>query len=233
MESDYRTPIARMSAIAEGQWGIITADQAKTVDVSPQQMARLARVGAMERLAHGIYRLRGSPEPDHLELRAAWVSLDPKRMAWARLGDPMGAVVSHGSAASLYGVGELRADVHEFTLPVRKQTRRPDVRLHKGMVDSEDRITLRGLPTTRAGKMLGDLLGDGVDAETVGAMTKQVLDNVQDYPRVIARHLARHAHRFGLLRGDGWAMLDYLLSAAGATETRELVRREWSGGSLR
>lgn len=233
MDTNYRKPMRRLSGVAEDQWGLVTADQARSVGVPPQQLARLARAGSIERLAHGIYRLRGSPEPDYVGLRAAWLSLDPRRKAWERLHDPAGAVVSHTSAASLYGVGELRADVHEFTLSVRKQTRRPDIRLHKGIVDAEDQIIVLGLPTTRAGKMLGDLLGDGVDAETVGGMTKEVLDTVQEYPRVVASHLAPYAHRFGLLRGDGWALLDYLLSTVDATETRERARKEWTGGSLR
>lgn len=232
MNIDNRKPLVRISGLAEEQWGLVTVYQAKTVGVPAKQMARLEQAGSLERLAHGIYRLRGSPQPDHMELRAAWLALDLKRKAWERLSDPGSAVVSYSSAASLYGIGELRADIHEFTSPLRKQTRRRDIRLHTGVVDSEDRITLLGLPTTRAAKMLGDLLGDGVDAEAVGAMTKQILDSMQDYPRVIARHVAPYAHRFGLQRGDGCAMLDYLLSTVGATETRERVRKEWTGGSL-
>src|SRR5947209_1954175 len=85
--TDYRRPINRLSGVAEGQWGLVTADQAKSVGVSPQQLARLARAGIVERIAHGTYRLRGSPEPDHLELRTAWLALDPKKKAWERLGD--------------------------------------------------------------------------------------------------------------------------------------------------
>jgi hypothetical protein len=36
-----------------------------------------------------------------------------------------GGVVSHRSAAELYGLGHLTADQHEFTVPSRRQTRRP------------------------------------------------------------------------------------------------------------
>ena len=97
-------------------------------------LTRLVDGGLLERVAHGIYRVRGTPEADHLDLRAAWLQLDPGRPAWQRLDDPEVAVVSHTSAASLYGVGDLRADVHEFTIPDRRQTRRPDVRLHRGRV---------------------------------------------------------------------------------------------------
>src|SRR5205807_180320 len=111
-----------------------------------------------------------------LGLRAAWLQLDPGRSAWARLDDPNAAVVSHASAADLYGVGDLRADVHEFTLPVRRQSRRLDVRLHRGTVPDDQRILLRGLPVTRAGRMVGDLLADHVDPSAIAHITAQVVD---------------------------------------------------------
>ena len=39
----------------------------------------------MERIAHGVYRLRGSADPGHLSLRAVWLQLDPATPAWERL----------------------------------------------------------------------------------------------------------------------------------------------------
>lgn len=91
------------------------------------------------RVTHGVYRVRAGGEPDHLWLRAAWLGLDPGRTVWERLDDPDVAVVSHTSAAAVHGVGVLRADVHEFTLPTRRQTRRGDLRLHRGHVPAAER----------------------------------------------------------------------------------------------
>jgi hypothetical protein len=174
-------------------------------------------------VAHGVYRVRGAAEPDHFELRAAWLQLDPARPAWKRLEDPDVAVVSHASAASLYGVGDLRADVHEFTIPGRRQTRRPDVRIHRGSVPQDRRILLAGLPTTRAGWMIGQLLADHVDADAVAEITREVLDRVLDYPAVIAQAVGPSARRFGLERGDGIGLLDELLRRAGAPNREGLV----------
>src|ERR1700694_2356187 len=139
-------PLQRLHDIAEGQWGLVTLRQANDAGVGWRSVARLAEAGLIERVAHGGYRIRGGAEPDHLGLRAAWVQLDPGRAAWERLDDPDVAIVSHASAAALYGVGDLRADVHEFTLPGRRQTRRSDVRLHQGRVPTDRWILLRGLP---------------------------------------------------------------------------------------
>lgn len=51
-------------------------------------------------------------------------------------------VVSHRSAAALYRLGDLPADVHEFTLPARRQTRRVDVRPHRARLGSRSRVAM-------------------------------------------------------------------------------------------
>jgi hypothetical protein len=144
--------------------------------------------------------------------------------AWQRLDDPDVALVSHASAADLYGVGDLRADVHEFTLPARRQTRRAELRLHRGYVTKEHRIVLRGLPVTRAGWMIGDLLADHVDPESVARITAEVVDRVFDYPSVIAERIAPFAGRFGLPPGDGVDLLDELLTLAGYQDRETMLR---------
>lgn len=229
----HQPPVNRLASVAEDQWGLVTKRQAEDLAVRPSELTRLVALGSLERVAHGVYRLRGAPLPDHLDLRAAWLRLDPAQPAWKRIQEPDVAVVSHRSAASLYGVGDLPPDVHEFALPVRRQSRRPDVRLHRETLTDEDRIILHGLPTTRAGRMIGDLLGDYVEPGALGGITMEVLDRTLDYPEVVARHIAPYAHRFRLPRGDGWAMLDYLLAATGATELRNRMNRERSHAAVR
>ena len=216
-------PVTRIRDVAEGQWGLVTLQQARAAGVAWRSLSRLVEAGLLERVAHGVYRVRGAAEPDHLGLRAAWLGLDRARPAGQRLAAPEAAVVSHASAAALYGVGDLRADVHEFTLPRRRQTRRGDVRIHRGRVPPEQRVVLGGLPATRAGRMIGDLLADHVDPDGVARITAEVLERVLDYPRDVADALAPHAHLFGCRRGDGVALLDELLRRAGSPEREALL----------
>jgi hypothetical protein len=218
-----RSPLSRIRDVAEGQWGLVTLQQARAAGVAWRSLSRLVEGGLLERVAHGVYRVRGAAEPDHLALRAAWLGLDPAHPAWERLDDPDGAVVSHASAAALHGVGDLRADVHEFTLPSRRQTRRDDVRIHRGRVRPEQRVVLGGLPATRPARMIGDLLADHVDPDAIAQITAEVLERVLDYPRVVAEALAPHAHRFGCRRSDGPALLDELLRRAGSRERERLL----------
>ncbi|MHB8400194.1 MAG: type IV toxin-antitoxin system AbiEi family antitoxin domain-containing protein [Candidatus Limnocylindrales bacterium] len=217
------SPLTRIRDLAEGQWGLVTLQQATAAGVAWRSLTRLVEAGLLERVAHGVYRVRGAAEPDHLDLRAAWLQLDQARPAWQRLDDSDVAIVSHASAASLYEVGDLRADVHEFTIPHRQQTRRADVRLHRGTVPPEHRIIVGGLPTTRAGWMIGQLLADHVDPEAVAEITREVIERVNEYPRVVAEALAPYAQRFGLESGDGIDLLDELLRRAGTPTRQALV----------
>jgi predicted transcriptional regulator of viral defense system len=218
-------PLQRLQNIAEDQWGLVTRRQAEGAGVGWTSLHRMVETGRLERVDRGIYRIRGAVQPDHLALRAAWLQLDPDRSAWARLEDPEVALVSHASAAALYDIGDLRADVHEFTIPGRRQSRRPDVRIHRGTVDPHDRLVLHGLPATRAGRMVADLLADHVDPTAVAGVIEQVMRHVYDYPAVVAEKIAPYAGRFGLKAGDGIALLDHMLRIAGSDQ-RELLLAE-------
>jgi hypothetical protein len=218
--------IQRIIELADGQWGLITRAQALGTGVPRATFARMIERGLLERVAHGVYRVRGAGETDHMQLRAAWLQLDLTRPAWERLNDPDVAVISHTSAASLYGVGDLSPDIHEFTAPRRWQTRRRDVRVHRGTVPASDRIVLKGLPATRAGGMIADLLADHVEPVAVARITAEVIEHVYDYPRVVAEKIAPFAASFGLRQSDGVALVEHLLDLAGGRLDRETLQAE-------
>ncbi|WP_370304601.1 type IV toxin-antitoxin system AbiEi family antitoxin domain-containing protein [Cryobacterium sp. TMS1-13-1] len=97
--------------------------QARGLGVTPAQLARLAEHGALARLQHGVYVVAGVPFDRHRGLQLAWLSLDPRPTAYERLVSPELAVVSHESAAALHGIGNLDADVYEFTLEGHRTVR--------------------------------------------------------------------------------------------------------------
>ena len=172
-------------------------------------LARLARQGAAERVAHGVYRLRGTPADDQQELRAAWLQLAPDTAVWERT--PAQGVVCRRSAAALYGLGHLPADTHQFILPVRRQTRRTDVRLYQADLADSEWIRLGGLFVTRPSRIAADLLDDREDPESVAQVIADALGGIKDYPGTVARALEPHAVRFGLAKRDGLALLEWLL----------------------
>ncbi len=209
--------LGKLAGIAEDQWGFVTRRQADGAGVSPATLQRLSNDGVLEREAPGVYHLAGAPIPDHAPLRAAWLQLAPETPAWQRR--PEQGIVSHRSAAALYGLGHLPADVHEFILPTRRQVRRPDVRIHRGTLGEVEWIILRGLPVTRPSRIASDLLRDGEEPEAVAHVVTDAIRGVFDYPGTFADTLAPHATRFGLRRGDGVAVLRWLLDLVGDPET--------------
>lgn len=209
--------IHKLAAIAEEQWGFVTRRQAEKAGVSPATLKRLIRDGILERTGPSVYRLAGAPLPDHVELRSAWLQLAPDTPVWERR--PEQGIASHRSAAAMYGIGHLPADVHEFILPVRRQVRRPDVRIHRGQLRDNEWIILRGLPITRPSRIAADLLAHHEDPESVGHVLADALRSVYDYAGTFAETLAPHAAQLGLRRGDGVAVLRWLLDLVGDPET--------------
>jgi hypothetical protein len=202
-------------AIADEQWGLVTRQQVEATGVAWTTLTRRVERGVLERVANGVYRIRGGGETDHLEMRAAWLQLAPGVPAWERT--PAQGVVSYRSAAALYGIGHLPADLHEFTLPSRKQTRRRDVRLHRGDVDNGC-STLHGLPVTRPSRIAADLLAAREDP---GAVAQLIVDSLRpafDDPGSIASAIAPYAAAHGLRRGDGLALLRFLLDLSGSPD---------------
>lgn len=209
---------SKLARVAEDQWGLITRRQAENAGVSPATLQRLSATGlGLERVAHGIYLLAGAPQPDHLHLRAAWLQLAPNAPAWERT--PSQGVVSHRSAAALYGLGHLPPDVHEFTLAARRQTRRPDVRIHRRRMHDGEWNPLGGLLVTRPSRIASDLLAAREDPEAVGQVVADGLRGAADDAAGFVQALSAHAAQLGLRRGDGAAVLRWLLDLIGDPET--------------
>ena len=86
---------------------------------------------ALARIRHGVYALPSSDGDPDQDLRAAWLSTDPRRFADERARAVDTPVVSHASASALHRMGDLVPIRHSFTAPQRKQTRQTDIRYHR------------------------------------------------------------------------------------------------------
>ena len=216
--------VARLSRLAAGQWGLLTAAQAERDDITRSQLTRLAEAGILERVERGVYATTSSTDQNRA-LRAAWLALDPSQTAEERLADPVGAgAVSHTSAASLHKLGDLLDDVPEITFAHRKQTRR-GIRLHRGDLSEADVTLVDGLPTTTEERTVADLLRDGHDPEHIAQIIGQgVRRGVLDLAG-LAQHLEPLARRYG--QPDGQSLVAHLLDLAGlsgAALARDLAK---------
>lgn len=216
------SPLPRIQALAQDQWGLVTRRQLRDAGLGATTLDRLtANGGALERVAHGVYQVAGAPVPDHRELRAAWLQLAPQIPAWERI--PAQGIVSHRSAASVFGLGHLPADQHEFTVAGRHQTRRPDVRIHTRPVSDAERVNMGGLPVTRPSRIAADLLRDREDPEAIAQIITEAIRRVNDYPATFADALVPHAASYGFRRDDGLALLRWLLDLAGDPERNRWI----------
>ncbi|MDN5757007.1 MAG: type IV toxin-antitoxin system AbiEi family antitoxin domain-containing protein [Tomitella sp.] len=221
-----------LSDLAAEQWGLVTAAQARSLGVTPQALARFARQGILERLVHGVYRAAGAPPSPLDDLRAAWLTLDPARCARDRRREARPAVVSFRSAAAVHGLGDLAADAMEFTVSGRKQTRRPDVRIHRGELDRGDWTVVDGLPVTTVLRTIRDLASARTDGGHLAgavrdALTRQLVEDDQ-----VAEALRPYAHRYGAALGDGDALVSRLLNEAGVPDVLGRVAARVRSGAI-
>lgn len=207
--------------LAAEQWGLVTTAQARAVGVSPQAIARFTNNGALERMTHGVYRVTGAPATPLDSLRAAWLALDPARRAGERLRDEEPAVVSHRSAAAIHHLGDLETDEFEFTSSARKQTRRPDMRLHRGLVGPGEWSVIDGLPVTTPVRTVDDLAADRIDGGHLAGVVRDALTRQQVDDQELIAVLRQHAHHYGAPMGDGEALVARFLQEAGISEPIE------------
>jgi hypothetical protein len=208
----HASTIQSLADIAEDQWGLFTRRQAEATDMAWTRLARLAKDGVAERITHGVYRLRGTLADELRALRAAWLQLTPDTMVWDRTSEQ--GVVCRWSAAAVYGLGRWPADVHQFTLPARRQTRRADVRLHRAVLADGEWARVSGLLVTRPGRIACDLLDDGEDLTVVAQLIADALWQAKESTHDVAGVIAPHAAKFGFAEHDGLSLLNWLLHLA-------------------
>lgn len=211
-----RRALGVLAGLWSALWGLFTSSQAAVRGVSRLDLSRLAEAGLLERVTHGVYRDAGAAQDEFEGLRSAWLAIVPKVDASARLQAlAADAVVSGTSAAWLHGIGDLRADRHEITCSVRRQTQREGVRISTRPVPTADVTVRHGLPVTTVERTIADLVADRVDLSLVAKALGDAMRSGRVDLADLARRLAPLAARNGCAAGDGQALLNRLLRLAG------------------
>lgn len=166
----------RIAALAARQRGVFTRAQAQEVGTTPGQMRHRLSDGRWQRAHSGVYRLAGTTPSWSQDLFAAWLAAGPE------------AVVSHGSAAAVWGMSCERTPL-EITVPAGRLPRTAGVRVHRAAaLDRVDRTTLDGLAITTATRTLIDLAASS-DAVALGAALDHSLSRRLTSIRYIRRRL--------------------------------------------
>ncbi|MFF4652592.1 type IV toxin-antitoxin system AbiEi family antitoxin domain-containing protein [Streptomyces sp. NPDC001380] len=219
--------LSLLGGIAADQWGLVTAAQAKEAGLNGVQLRRLTEAGLLESISHGVYLLIAAGQPRHLEIKAAWLRLQPAAPAWQRSpGDPDSGVVSHASACQLHELGDIPAPKVEISVPRRRVTNDPFVRLRTAAVDPADITLVDGLPVTTAHRTILDLLHAKADGGHIGGVIAEAerrdlitLDALADTAQPFAR-------KYGLAHDvDGLTLIDHLVAQAGESLRHQQLER--------
>jgi very-short-patch-repair endonuclease len=129
-----------IGALAERQHGVVTRAQLSELGLGAGAIDHRVRLGRLRAVHRGVYRI-------------GLLSSDGRRMA-AVLACGPGAVLSHRSAAALWGIRQ--SDRIEVT--TRASHRGPKhISVHRSPLRDDERTTHRGIPTTTVPRTLLDL----------------------------------------------------------------------------
>jgi predicted transcriptional regulator of viral defense system len=215
---DYLDALVKLSRATAEQWGLVTAEQAARAGVDTASLSELADMGVLAVAGDGVYQLAGAPLPPHLDIKVAWLQLDPGTIAWQRLTGKSG-VVSHTSACRLHGLGDLPAGTVELFAAGGSSAVEEGVRLHREHGPDPSQVTVvDGLPVTTATRTIADLLDAGLDGGHVGGVVCDAARRGLVDLRTLAQEVAVFAPAYGLpASASGQDLISRLLSDAGET----------------
>jgi predicted transcriptional regulator of viral defense system len=172
-------------ALAEGQGGFFTAQQAIGAGVARSTLTYHARDGGMLRRAgRGVYRLRRFPSSPYEHVICAWLGLSRA-----------GAVISHVSALELMELTDLIADEVHVTVPRSKRGAAvpAGVRVHftARLIEGRHRHTASGIPVTGVERTIADVVRAEGWSEQVDLAVRQSLSRGMTTPGRLSKALPK------------------------------------------
>ncbi|MFD3402854.1 hypothetical protein ACFWUU_19360 [Kribbella sp. NPDC058693] len=198
---------ARLCALAEGQHGLVAIAQLHD-QVTDQVLAQWQDAEIVEPVIDGVIRVRAGASHAHQTLYATWL-LSDATPGWER---PLTTlVVSHRSAAELYGAGSVSADGIEFSGRARKDLP-SGVTVHPRSVREDECTVIEGLPVTGPARTLADLAdGQGLDLSDLGRLARSLISQGWTTSDRLGTELTE---QFADQAYDGPAWLEAALDAA-------------------
>ncbi len=133
----------RVAALAADQWGVVSVADLRRCGLSYNAIWTRVRAGRLHLLYRGVYAV------GHTN-----VSLEGRFLAAVKACPP-GTVLSHYSAAALYGIVEWDDRFPEVTAECG--ARHPGIRVHRSSTLRGDTTRVRGVPVTTVARTLVDL----------------------------------------------------------------------------
>ncbi len=165
-------------AVAAGQEGLFTPEDAAAAGYSLQLLQKHLHAGRIARRRRGLYRLVHFPPGEHEDLVDAWL--------WSQ----REGVFSHETALGLHALSDaLPATIH-LTLPTswraRRKRREPALVIAYRDIPNAGQTWVGPVPVTTIAETIRDCLRDHVSPELVGAAIEDALHRGQISAEVAA-----------------------------------------------
>jgi predicted transcriptional regulator of viral defense system/very-short-patch-repair endonuclease len=131
--------------LAARQHGVVTRAQLLALRLSRDAIAHRLATGRLHPVGRGVYAV-GRPQ---LSRHGLWLA--------AVLACGPEAVLSHRSAAALWGIRSGGGRTIEVTVPPHVRRRRPGTTVYRRALDAGDRTSMEGIPATTVHRTLLDL----------------------------------------------------------------------------
>jgi hypothetical protein len=136
----------RIAQLGRRQHGVVARRQLLEAGLTDEAVDHRLRSGRLLRVRRGVYALG----PAHLSQRGIWMA--------ATLECGPTALLSHASAAALWGLSRARPGPVHVTIPVGKEASGRDIRVHRTRrLDPVDRQVRERIPVTSVPRTLIDL----------------------------------------------------------------------------
>src|SRR6476661_1076537 len=174
--------------LATGQYGVAGRDQLVEIGIPSRTIERWLSRGRLRPIHRDVFAVGHMP----LNQRGRWLA--------AVLACGEKALLSHHSAAALWGMAGSRGSRVDVTAPRGRQGNpaRDHIRLHRGRIDSEDRAARDPIPVTSVARTLFDL-AEVVDFQQLERAWEEAdrlsLLQLKAVERVCERGYGRHALR--------------------------------------
>jgi very-short-patch-repair endonuclease len=183
MEAESRPhPLADL---AQRQHGVVSVSQLHALGCSKSSIEKAVAAGRLHRLDRGVYAVGHTQLDLHGQCFAAVFACGP------------GAVLSHHSAAWLYGLARWSPEPFHVTGPVARRPRLP-VRIHRARrLEETDQALLEGIPVTSLARTLLDLAAT-VRFEWLEKMIERAEDlglfDLRAVEDLLVRTVGHHGH---------------------------------------
>src|SRR5579859_1531425 len=179
-------------AVASGQAGYFTAEQAQLCGFSTALLTHHAKTGRFIHLRHGLYRLRAYPSSPREHVLAAWLAVGKDI-----------AVVSHESALDLLDLSDIIPNAVHVTVPRSRRNlpSLPGVKIHTSSrpLRPSDLAYREGMVVTSATRTILDAAESGTAPEQIELAVVQAIRRGIALPDVLQREAAGRGQRVASL----------------------------------